>query len=51
MHEMSLVQSIMNIVAEERARHKLGPVTRVTLMNGRLAGAGAAAGPRRAAAT
>ena len=39
MHEMSLVQSIMNIVEEERARHKLGPVTRVTLMNGRLAGA------------
>lgn len=39
MHEMSLVQSIMNIVEEERARHNLGPVVRVTLMNGRLAGA------------
>ena len=39
MHEMSLVQSIMNIVEEERDRHKLDRVVRVTLMNGRLAGA------------
>ena len=39
MHEMSLIQSMLQIVAEERARHGLGRVTKVTLSNGALAGA------------
>ncbi|MGE4552070.1 MAG: hydrogenase maturation nickel metallochaperone HypA [Desulfovibrionaceae bacterium] len=36
---MSLIQSIMDIVEEERAKHGLGRLTRVTLSNGQLAGA------------
>lgn len=38
MHEMSLVESIMNILADERKKHELGRITRVTLQNGALAG-------------
>lgn len=38
MHEMSLIESIMNILADERAKQDLGKITKVTLTNGRLAG-------------
>jgi hydrogenase nickel incorporation protein HypA/HybF len=38
MHEMSLIESIMNILADERDRKSLGRITKVTLQNGRLAG-------------
>ena len=38
MHEMSLVESIMNILADEKATRNLGKITRVTLVNGALAG-------------
>lgn len=38
MHEMSLIESIMNILADERARQNLGRITKVTLTNGKLAG-------------
>ncbi|MGE4291465.1 MAG: hydrogenase maturation nickel metallochaperone HypA [Desulfovibrio sp.] len=38
MHEMSLIESIMNILADERDRKGLGKITKVTLQNGRLAG-------------
>lgn len=39
MHEMSLIESIMRIVMDERERHGLSRITRVTLENGALAGA------------
>lgn len=39
MHEMSLIESIMDIVEEERARHGMSRLTRVVLSNGQLAGA------------
>ncbi|MCM0756588.1 hydrogenase maturation nickel metallochaperone HypA [Desulfovibrio aminophilus] len=39
MHELSLVQSMMTIILEERDRHGLGKVSRVRLRNGALAGA------------
>ncbi|MEF2145754.1 MAG: hydrogenase maturation nickel metallochaperone HypA [Desulfovibrionaceae bacterium] len=35
---MSLIESIMNILTDERSRQNLGRVTKVTLRNGRLAG-------------
>lgn len=38
MHEMSLVESIMNILEDEKATRGLGKITRVTLQNGALAG-------------
>lgn len=36
MHEMSLVQSILDIVFEEAKRHQLGKITAVNLVVGRL---------------
>ncbi|MDD4952170.1 MAG: hydrogenase maturation nickel metallochaperone HypA [Desulfovibrionaceae bacterium] len=39
MHEMSLVQQIMNIVVQEKQAHGLVRVTRVVISNGALAGA------------
>ncbi len=38
MHEMSLVESVMNILADEKAQRNLGRIIRVTLQNGALAG-------------
>lgn len=38
MHEMSLIESIMNILEDEKAKRNLGRITRVTLQNGALAG-------------
>ncbi|MDD4730619.1 MAG: hydrogenase maturation nickel metallochaperone HypA [Desulfovibrio sp.] len=35
---MSLIESIMNILADERSKQNLGRITKVTLQNGRLAG-------------
>ena len=39
MHELSLVQSMMTIILEERDRHGLGALKRVKVKNGALAGA------------
>ncbi|SKA83449.1 hydrogenase nickel incorporation protein HypA/HybF [Paucidesulfovibrio gracilis DSM 16080] len=38
MHEMSLIDSILNILADERSKQNLGKITKVTLQNGKLAG-------------
>lgn len=39
MHELSLVESILSIVEDEQAKHGLGRLKKVVLVNGALAGA------------
>ncbi|MDO9083501.1 MAG: hydrogenase maturation nickel metallochaperone HypA [Humidesulfovibrio sp.] len=39
MHELSLIQSIIEIIREERVKHGMNRVLRVRLVNGALSGA------------